>query len=135
MKEENDYRLGNNIYLVNINDPSNRVVGCIENTNFSIGHSQIDCAVNQLVMEPIRITNEILVKNGFVQRKASDKFSFPSGTETFYLAHDVEADNYFISMDVQKTKYIRLSIPLTYIHELQNAAYYIRGKEIKFRNL
>lgn len=134
MKEKNDYRLGNNIYLVNINDPSNRVVGCIENTNFSIAHAAIDCAVNQLVMEPVRITNEILVKNGFIQ-KASDKFSFPFKTGTYYLAHDMEADNYFIGMDVREVEYIRISIPLTYIHELQNAAYYVRGEEIKFRKL
>ncbi|GHT37165.1 hypothetical protein FACS189435_1580 [Bacteroidia bacterium] len=59
------------------------------------------------------------------------RYYFPKGTSTFFVKHDAVKGNFYIGMEDAGDDR-RVSIPLTYLHELQNAAYFIRGMEIEF---
>lgn len=134
--DANDLKNGNNIYLVDVKDSSHRIIGTIEDVKYSIGHSGIKCPVNELRMEPIEITDEILIKNGFKKvHNSPNRYYFPKGTATYFLVCNFMVGENFIGMDVGSVKDIRISQPLSFVHELQNAAYYIRGMELKFEKL
>ncbi len=132
----NDLKNGNNIYLVDVKDSSRRVIGTIEDVKYSIGHSGIECPVNELRMEPIDITDEILINNGFKKDNNSpNRYYFPKGTATYFLVCNFNVGEHFIGMDVSSVKDIRISQSLSLVHELQNAAYYIRGTELRFEKV
>jgi hypothetical protein len=131
--DANEFRNGNNIYLVDIKDASHRIIGTIEDVKYSIGHSGIKCPVNELMMEPIEVTDMILMNNGFKKdNKSPYRYYFPKGTATYFLVCNFDTGDYFIGMDVGSTKDIRISQSFSFIHELQNAAYCIKGIELKF---
>jgi hypothetical protein len=134
--DANDLKNGNNIYLVDIKNSSYRIIGTIENVKYSIGHSGIKCPVNELAMEPIEITDEILISNGFKKDNNSpNRYYFPKGTATYFLVCNFNVGEHFIGMDVGSVTDIRISQPLSFVHELQNAAYYIRGTELRFEKV
>ena len=134
--DTNELRNGNNIYLVDIKDSSHRIIGTIEDVKYSIGHSEIKCPVNELVMKPIKITDEILVNNGFKKdNNFPDRYDFPKGTATFFLACNFNTGKYFIGISVSSIKDIRISKSLSFVHELQNAVYYIMGTELRFEQI
>lgn len=129
---EKEYVSGNAIYAVDVNDPNKKIKAKISSRS-NIGIEDYDGAIiKKAIIEPIEITTYILIDNGFKHTyDFPERYYFPTGTATYFVKFDIEEGNFYIGMENSGHDH-RVSIPLTYLHELQNAAYYIRGKELNF---
>lgn len=130
---EREYVSGNAIYAIDRNSPNKKVMAKISSRSY-IGIEYYSSTIKNANIEPVKITTDILVNNGFMHTNDfPERYYFPTGTATYFVKLDKEKGNFYIGMeDFGNDR--RVSIPLTYLHELQNAAYYIRGKEIDFTN-
>lgn len=133
---EKEFVSGNAVYAVDKKNPSKRIPAKIS-TRTQIGieyYAPQSNALKNMEIEPVKITADILINNGF--RHTNDfpeRYYFPTGTTTYFVKLDKEEGNFYIGMEDSGNDR-RVSIPLMYLHDLQNAAYYIRGKEIDFKN-
>lgn len=129
---EKEYVSGNAIYAVDCNDSNKKIKAKISSRS-NIGIEYYDSAIiKKAKIEPVKITTDILIDNDFKHtNNFPERYYFPTGTATYFVKLDKEKGNFYIGME-DSGHDRRVSIPLTYLHELQNAAYYIRGKELNF---
>lgn len=129
-----EYMPGNAVYAVDKKNPDKKIAATVSDYP-KVGIEYYAASVNAIKnpsIEPVAITKDILLNNGFVNDyRFPDRYFFPTGRTTYFVKWDNENKEFYIGMEDSGDDR-RVSIPLKYLHELQNAAYYIRGREITF---
>lgn len=131
--DEKELRTGNAVYVIDNSDITKKIPGTI----ISCPRREVEychSGLRQVSLEAIPITDKILLNNGFSKNPDTPNRYYPPRGGTFFVKNDIENNCYYIGMeDSGKDRHI--SININYIHQLQNALYYIRGMEIPFSNI
>lgn len=84
--------------------------------------------VHEEEIEPIEITSQILIKNGFNEGFSGDGYYEQTGEHRNIICYKLDNSNYRVTIH---TKYERLCwVNIQYIHQLQNACRLV-GKELE----
>ena len=105
----------------------NWVMGYHDPFQWSLDHFDLlkQADLDEIIKEPVLITEEVLLKSGFVNNKPKDWGSFTLGNINF-LKEDGNKMN-GLYMNGYRVADIR------YLHQLQNAYYAITGEELDIK--
>lgn len=128
-----DFRIGNYVYGV-ISESEKIVAQISELISFNRGEDSIeaDCIYN--VLEPIPLSEELLIRFGFeLDLNPAGSYTEDGQTTTwearpYYFIHYGGKLRFCVYMN-DKTCYS--SIPCEFIHQLQNAYFIVTGKELE----
>ena len=120
--EAKELRIGNYIMFSDNNGISYRKISCIKINEFGF-YSDID-GVNLGICKPIPLTEEWLLKFGFVESQDIDTI-FGLKLNDFWYINEFQIRNKFNA--------ILLEVELKYVHQLQNLYFALTNEELTLK--